>query len=175
MKRILLVLMALLLAAVLRGPGFVAAEKMEVAVVDMSEFQQRSMAFQKIAEELRAKYESLRQKLDKEKEQIVKLEEALRKQSMMLSLDAREDKQKNLEKKKRYFKYLQNEYTQQMKDAETEARRRVTKEVAKLVKGIGEKRGYLMILDKGTVGLIYADESIDITEEVIEVYDRARH
>jgi outer membrane protein len=148
---------------------------MKVAVVDMKEFQQRSMAFQKLAEELREKYESLKEKLDREKEQIVELEEELRKQSMMLSLDAREDKQKKLEKKKRYFKYLQNEYTQQMKDAENEARRKVTEEVAKLVEGIGEKKGYLLILDKGTVGLIYADESIDITDEVIEAYDRAKH
>ena len=100
------------------------------------------------------------------------LEDELRKQSMMLSLDAREDKQKQLEKKSRYFKFLQNEYTQEMKDAELEARRRVTKEVAKAVKDIGKKKGYLVILDKGTLGLLYAEETIDITDEVIRAYDR---
>ncbi len=171
MRRWLLVLMA---GALVLGwhPMLEAQDKGKLAVVDMEKFQEKSRNFQKIAEELRQKYENLKRKLDEEREGLVNLEDELRKQSMMLSLDAREDKQKQLEKKSRYFKFLQNEYTQEMKDAELEARRRVTKEVAKAVKDIGKKKGYLVILDKGTLGLLYAEETIDITDEVIRAYDR---
>lgn len=167
-------LILVLLAAAAFPWSVSEAARAKIAVVDMQRFQEKSKNFQKIAAELRQKYEALRQKLNQEKEALVKLEEEFRRQSMMLSLDAREDKQRELEKKSRYLKYLQNEYTQEMKGAEFDARRRVTQEVAKVVKDIGRKKGYLLILDKGTIGLIYADDTIDITDEVIQAYDKGK-
>ena len=173
MKRLLQAAILGLVVLLLAWPA-PAADKVKIAVVDMEGFQEESRTFKKVAEELRRKYEGLRENLEREREELAALEESFRKQSMMLSLDAREDKQKELEKKSRYLKYLQNEYTQQMKDAELDARRRVTKEVADVVSEIGKKRQYTLILDKGTLGLIYADEAIDITDEVIKAYDRGK-
>jgi len=77
-----------------------------------------------------------------------------------------------LEKKKRHYKYLVEEFTREMKDAELEATRRVGKEVEKVVMEIGKREGYLMIIERRMAGLLYFDDTHDITEEVIKAYDQ---
>jgi len=150
------------------------AEPSKIGVVDMQRFQDHSKNFQQIKQKLKTKYEDLQKKLDEEKGELVRLEEEFKKQSMMLSLDAKEDKAKELEKKRRYYKYLAEEYTQQMKDAELEARREVVKELEKVVEKIGQKGGYLMVLERRTLGLIYYNDAIDITDKVIQAYDERK-
>ncbi|MBN2122788.1 MAG: OmpH family outer membrane protein [Deltaproteobacteria bacterium] len=165
-----LAVMTLVLACTLTH----AAEKPKIAVVDMQNFQRKSTAFQKLRAELQKQFQAMQKKLDQEKESLVKLEEDLKKQSMMLSLDAQENKRNELEKKRRYYKYLYEDFTQEMKDIETEATKKVTKELAKVVQKIGEKEGYVLIFERRTIGLLYAHDSTDITDQVVEIYDRSK-
>jgi len=138
----------------------------------MKKLQQNSVRFQKIREVLKKKFNVLQKKLDGERAQIAKIEEELRKQSMMLSLDAKEDKEMELGKRTRHYKYMYGEVTQEMKDAEFEATRKVGKEIEKIVEKMSQKEGYTIILEDGTVGLIYYNITIDITNQVTEAYDK---
>ncbi|MCJ7684634.1 MAG: OmpH family outer membrane protein, partial [Desulfobacteraceae bacterium] len=67
---------------------------------------------------------------------------------------------------------MYSEVTQEMKDAEFEATRKVGKEIEKIVEKMSQKAGYTIILEDGTVGLIYYDNAIDITNQVTEAYDK---
>ena len=121
---------------------------------------------------VKKKFDDMQQKLNEERNALTKLEEEFKKQSMMLSLDAQEDKKRELEKKRRYAKYLYEESTQEMKDAEMEALRKLTRELEKVVEKIGAKEGYTVILEKKALGILYYDKSVDITDRVIEAYDK---
>jgi outer membrane protein len=143
-------------------------------VVDIEKFQGQSKSFQKIREGLQQKFASLQKKLDEKKNELIEIENELKKQSMMLSLDAKEDKAKELEKKRRHFKYLADDFTQEMKQAQLEARRSLGKELEKVVEKIGKKEGYTMIMEKRTVGLVYFDNALDITDQVIREYDKMK-
>jgi len=147
------------------------AEAVKVGVLNMKRLQQNSVKFQKIRETLKEKYNALQKKLDAERTQINKIEEELQKQSMMLSLDAKEDKEMELGKRTRHYKYMYEEVTQEMKNAEFEATRKVGKEIEKIVKKMAEKEGYTIILEEGTVGLIYYNNAIDVTDRVTKSYD----
>jgi len=171
MKKMTVFLITLLLVVVPCSAR--ALDKTKVGVIDMQKFQQESKKFQKIRIDLKKKFETLQKKLDKEKADLAKLEEEFKKQSMMLSLDAKEDKKKEVERKRRYYKYLYTEYTQEMKDAELDARKKVGKEVEKIVGKMGEEGGYAMIFERQAPGLIYYDDSLDITEKVVKAYDGA--
>ena len=144
----------------------------KIGVLDMQKLQQNSVRFQKIREGLKQKFNALQKKLDGERAQIAKIEEELRKQSMMLSLDAKEDKEMELGKRTRHYKYMYGEVTQEMKDAEFEATRKVGKEIEKIVEKMSQKAGYTIILEDRTVGLIYYDDAIDITKQVTKAYDK---
>lgn len=155
-------------------PYSFGAETCKIGVIDMQKLQEKSSSFRKIREKLRLKFEVLQKKLDKEKKELLKIEEELKKQSMMLSLDAKENRQKELAKKSRHYKYLYDEYNQEMKEAELEANRRVGKEIEKLVEKIGKKDGYTLILERRGVGLIFRDDAVDITDRIIKAYDQPK-
>lgn len=172
MKKIVL----LILTAVFLGVGQIHAadQACKIGLIDMEKFQQKSVAFQRIKLKLERKFENLKKKLDAEKKEVMKLEEELKKQSLMLSLDAKEDKRRELERKKRYYKYLYNEFSQEMKEAEQDAKRMVSNEIEKIVEKIGRAQGYTIILERRTLGLIYYEDSIDITDQVVAAYDKMK-
>jgi outer membrane protein len=140
----------------------------------MKRLQQNSAKFQKIREELKEKFNTLQKKLDTERDQINKIEGELQKQTMMLSLDAKEYKEMELGKRTRHYKYMYEEVTQEMKIAEFEATRRVGKEIEKIVEKIAQAEGYTVILEEGTVGMIYYNNAIDLTDRVTKAYDASK-
>lgn len=149
----------------------VLAETVKIGVLNMKRLQQNSVKFQKIREELKEKFNTLQKKLDAERAQISSIEEELQKQSMMLSLDAKEGKEMELGKRTRHYKYMYEEVTQEMKNAEYEATRKVGKQIEKIVEKIGQTEGYSVIVEEGTVGLIYYNNALDITDRVTKAYD----
>ena len=162
------------IAFVMLQGDVLAAEAAKIGVIDIQKFQKTSKNYMKISAVVREKFEAIQQKLDQEKNALIKLEEEYRKQSMMLSLDAQEDKKRDLEKKRRHYKYLQDEYNQEVKDTEIDTIRKIMKELEGIVEKIGEKEAYTMILERRTVGLIYFSQAVDITGQVTDAYDKLK-
>ncbi len=144
----------------------------KIGVVDLQKLQRDSSEFKKLSETYAKKLEPKKKEFEREKEGLRQLDEEMRKQNMMLSLDAKEDKMKEYGKITRRLKYLENELMQEAKEAELEMRRSVMKRVAEVVGEIGKKGGYTIILEKGSGGLVYSSDSIDITDKLIKAYDR---
>lgn len=150
------------------------AGPIKIAVVDMNELQQKSNSFKKVRTELQKKLKTMQQKLDAEKNNLLKLEEEFKKQSMMLSLDAQEDKKNELDRKRRYYKYLYEDFTIEMKNAEKSAKEKIGKELNKILKKIAEDQGYTIIFERRTIGLLFYDDAIDITDQVVKAYDSSK-
>jgi len=175
MKGLISVLLGLL-TVVLLQPASLAAQTqtVKVGVVDLQKFQKNSKAFQKASLGVKKKFDDMQQKLNDERNALSKLEEEFKRQSMMLSLDAQEDKKRELEKKQRQFKFLYDEYSQEMKETEMEAIKNVMKELVKVVEKMGEKEGYSIIFETRALGpgILYFNNAIDLTDRVTEAYDR---
>ena len=106
-----------------------------------------------------------------ERKTLQQLEEDFKKQSMMLSLDAHEDKKRELDRKKRYVKYLIDDFSQEMKETDRENTKKVLKELEKIIQKVGKDGGYTIIFERNTIGLIYAGDVTDITDRVVQLYD----
>lgn len=151
-----------------------AAEQYKIRIVDMQKFQSKSKSFQRAAATLRAKLNTQQMRLDEEKRKIASMEDEIKKQSLVLKLEAKEDKNRELAKQKRYYKFLLEEFKVAVKEAEIEATKRVSRELENLVQEIADKEGYTLIFEKRTIGLIYYDDSLDITDQVIKAYDELK-
>jgi outer membrane protein len=171
MKGLIYVFLALFTLVFLE-PAPLAAQSVKIGVVDLQKFQKNSKAYQKTSLTLKKKFDDMQQKLNDERNALSKLDEEFRKQSMMLSLDAQEDKKRELDKKQREVKFMYDEYTQEMKDTEVEAVKKVMKELEKILDKIGEKEGYTVILERRTVGLLYFNNAVDLTDRVTDAYDK---
>lgn len=171
MKGLIYVVLALLTMFFLQ-PAPLAAQTVKIGVVDLQKLQKNSKAFQRASVGVKKKFDDMQQKLNDERNALAKLDEDLKKQSMMLSLDAQEDKKREFDKKQRQFKFMYDEYTQEMKDTEMDAIRKIMKELEKIVEDMGKKEGYTIILERRTLGLLYFNNVIDLTDRVTEAYDK---
>ncbi len=142
----------------------------KIGVFDLQKLQRDSSDVKKIGEAYSKKLEPKKKEFDREKEGLIQLEEEMRKQNMMLSLDAKEGKMKEYKKKTRRLKFLENELLQDAKDAEMDMRRSIMKKLAKIVGEVGKKDGYTIILEKGSI--LYSSDAIDITDKLIKAFDR---
>jgi outer membrane protein len=153
-------------------PAPVAAQTVKIGVVDLQKFQKNSKAFQKASVSVKKKFDDMQQKLSDERNALAKLDDEFKKQSMMLSIDAQEDKKRELEKKQRQYKFMYDEYTQEMKETEVDTIKKIMKELEKITDKMAEKEGYTIILERRTLGLLYFNSAIDLTDRVTEAYDK---
>ena len=149
----------------------IGAESVKIGVLDMQKFQATSKAMQIETQKLQKKYDDMKKRLEDEVKALQKLEDELKKQSLMLSLDAQSSKKREGESKRRYIQFLRNDFSQEMKDTDQENTQRILKEVEKIVAKIAKDGGYSLILEKKAIGLIYSDDALDITDQVVKAYD----
>ena len=154
-----------------KNPDFLGADAGKIGVVDMKKFQKKSKVFLETSMVLKKEFESMQKKLDDERMAYQKIEDDFKKKSMMLSLDAQGDQKRELERKKRHIKYLAEDFAQEMKYMEMEARMKIVREISKVVSKIGKNEGYTLILEKSSLGIIYSSATIDLTDRVVEAYD----
>jgi len=154
------------------GTSTAFAEK--IGIVDIQKLQDKSKEFQKIREQIETKAESLRGKLRTEANKLNEEEKEYEKQSMMLSLDAKETKFFELEKKRRLYQFTMDEYNRELRLLEAESTRIISRKLQDIVSKIGVAGKYSLVFEKNTPGLIYSDQAFDITDEVIKNLDSGK-
>jgi len=109
----------------------------------------------------------------KQKE-LLELRKRLEKQAMILSMDAKEDKRRTIVRKTRKLKYLLRDLNKEMRRAQEKERKRMLKELRKVIEKIGSEENFALIIEKRAGGVLYRADSIDITEKVIKAYEQMK-
>ena len=143
----------------------------KIGVLDLQRCFMESIEGKKIIQELRKKKDALQKRFDKKQNAFLKLQEELKKQSMMLSADARLSKEREFERMRRELKYTYDDLIGEMRQAEMEAKKVVFKEMEKVINEIGKKGDYFLIMERRAGGIMYYGKAVDITDEVIKAYD----
>jgi len=127
----------------------------------------------KIAKEnLKREFDQKQKLLDDKKNEFDRLRQDFEKQAVVMSDDARKQKQAELERKgmelQSFFVQLQKE----LSEREREATRGIFDKMHALVREIAEQEGVSAVV--GAEALVYADPSLDLTNELVRKYN-ARH
>lgn len=152
----------------------IGADSGKIGVVDLQKCIRNSIVGKKLFQELKEKKDGMQKRIDQKQSELLKLKDELEKQGMMLSMDAKEDKQKDFERKSREFKFLYEDLSDEMKKAEAEARNKILGELEEVVADIGNKEGFVLIFERRTSGIMFLDKAIDITDEAIKAYDKTK-
>ena len=99
--------------------GAMATDTGKVGIVDLQICVRDSIEGKRVFETLKKTKEDMQKKLDAKQEELLKFKDELDKQGMMLSLDAREDKEKEFERRKRELKYYYEDLTEEMRKEES--------------------------------------------------------
>jgi len=165
---------ALILCVCLLGPGAALAQaEIKIGVIDVQEVLEKSEPGQTVMAEFKAKADDIRKELEKRKSDIEKLREEMEKQSLVLSQDAKQDKELEYKRRVRdYQDYVQ--VTQRTLQTEND---RLSRPVMEMLGGVlkdyGQRNKYTLIVDSKAPGLVYTNEGNDVTKQVILELNKA--
>jgi outer membrane protein len=143
-----------------------AADVAKIGVIDLQKILENSEAGKSIQADLKAQKEKMELDLKQKGTEIEAIGKRLERESMVMSKDMREDKEREQRIKINDFKTLQKKYRTELQKLEAQLMNDLQDNLKNLVETMGKKEGYLMIINK--LGVLYAPSSIDITDKVIQ-------
>jgi outer membrane protein len=158
-------------AAALAFPVHARAEQ-KLAYVDLQRALNEIEEGKAAKANLKREFDQKQKMLDDKKAEFDRLRADFEKQSMVMSEQARKDKQAELERKggelQGFFVQLQKE----LSEREREATRGIFEKMHAIVREIADSEGVSLVVQ--AEALVYASPSLDITTELVRKYN-ARH
>lgn len=104
-------------------------------------------------------------------DEITQLEEELTKQ-LMLSEEARAQREDEIGAKREERRKRVGEVTQEYYKRESELTKPILRDIKGAIKRLGKEEGYSMILGKGNI--LYGADGLDLTDKIIRMLDKKR-
>jgi outer membrane protein len=164
----------MLLITGLASVGVANAAATRIAFVDVRRVIVRSVAGVAAREQLEREKAAMQKDLDGRRAEVEKLREELEKKGLVLSADAKREKEETLQRKVRDLRRLAEDSEKELQRKEQALTQRILQELTTVIERLGKERGFLLIVERRSGGVIYGDAEADITEEVIKVYDQER-
>jgi len=111
--------------------------------------------------------------IDGKNTELKALEEELAKQASVLTPESLKKKQDEREKMIRTLQRMVKDSEDELKKKEMEIVQKISEKIRELLQKIGADEGYTSINDIFEAGVIYRNEEIDITEQVIKKFNEA--
>lgn len=143
-----------------------AADVAKIGVANLQRILETSNQGKSAQEEIKKQKDQMELELKQKGGEIEELRKQLERESMVMSKEKREEKEREIRIKLNDFKSLQKRYRSQLQSLEKKLVNGLLKEVSALVEEIGKKEGYLLIINNA--GVMYSPNSINITDKVIK-------
>jgi outer membrane protein len=147
-----------------------ARAEIKLAYVDVQRALNECDAGKKAKGEFRTRIESLEARLQKQQADVQSLKDELEKKGMLMKDEERRNLQEEYEKKLRNFQRDYEDSKHELEQKDNEVTGAIVKDLARIIQGIGEKDGFTMVMEKGSI--LWGTPSIDITDEVIRNYNQ---
>jgi outer membrane protein len=151
-----------------------AAEASKIGVLNIQRCINESNEGKRISASLQKEIETMQQKYDKAQKELAELQKEIEKQNLMLSLDAKENKQKEYTKKNRELTYLNEDLSEEASKAETNAKQRVLQVLDVIIKNIAKQDSYDLIIEASSSGVLFSSNTLDITDQVIKELNKSK-
>ncbi len=172
MNRTGVIVGGLIAVFLLAGGAEGAASK--IAFVDVQKVLVRSVAGVGAREQLEREKTTMQKDVDTRRAEVEKLRDDLEKKGLVLSADAKREKEETLQRKVRDLRRVVDDFQKELEKKEQGLTQRILQELSGVIEQLGKERGYLLILEKRGASVIYGDAEADITEEIIKTYDQMK-
>jgi len=150
-----------------------AQQATRFAVIDVQRVLTESKAGKASYDKLKAVRDKKVQDGKAKEQELRDLEKKISDQKFSLSEDKLNELQRDYQQKAIAFKRFQDDADRELDDAQKKELHELEKKIMPVIDQLGKDRGYTMIFNKFQSGLVYADDSVDITDEVIKRFDDA--
>jgi outer membrane protein len=171
MKTLALATLALALGAV-AAPAPAAAAEPKLAYVDLQRALNEVEEGKVAKANLKREFDQKQKMLDEKKAEFDKLRGELEKQAVVMSEEARKERQADLERKGMELQGLFVQLQKELSEREREATRGIFDRMHAIVREIADAEGVAMVVQ--SAALVFAQPSLDITNELVRKYN-AKH
>jgi outer membrane protein len=170
--RILLSGLVCVCAALSITPLAVSANEIKVGIISIQEIIDTAKVGQEARNILEAKKNELEPKFQGEQESLQAQAKEIETKGTVWSEEVRAEKERDYQKNLREYQLKVEDAQYEMKQLEKKVLDPIFKELQAVITEVGKKEGLTLVFEKSrSNGLLYADESLDISEVVRKTLD----
>lgn len=172
MRRVLMTALFLVLAFQVSA----VAGELKIGVIDTAKVLRASEPGKAANAKLTAKHEAMKKDVERQSATIKKMSEDFKKQSMALSLDARQSKEIELKRKYRDLQDADRAYKQKMRNEFLDLMKPMLTVLDKVIMDHSQKNGYTLVMDankQASAVFLFIDKSINLNEVITAEFNAA--
>lgn len=144
----------------------------KLGYVDMEKAVNESKAGKAAREKFVKFMNKKREESEKKKKELEAMKKILEKQGALLAEEVRVEKEREYQKKVREYQLYLKNLRDDARSKEMEMSKKIIRDIQKIIFSYAKKEGYAMIFEKSRSGLLYAPDSLDLTDTIIKIYDQ---
>jgi len=101
-------------------------------------------------------------------------EEEYNNQKALMDEEAKKRRLEDIKDKRKELNRLKEDYREELQKKDIELTQKILKELEGIIKEIGTRDGYSIILEKTASGIIFGGDEVNLTQKIIKAYDNSR-
>ncbi len=163
--------LALTIAFCVFGSSVYAADVAKIGVIDLQRILAASSYGKSAQEEVNKKGDELMGGLKAKEKELGELRNKIEREALVMSPEKREEKEREFRIKVNDLKVLEKKYKKELGELNLRLVSRIQNDIFILVEELGKKEGYLLVIEKREAGVVYAPNTIDISDRVVQLYN----
>jgi outer membrane protein len=151
--------------------GSVWAADLKMAYVDIQRAVNECNAGKDAKKVITKDVEKFQRLIAEKQKELQTIKESSEKQTLMMTPDARANKEKEYQNKLREFQRWGEDSQNEINQKRMEMERNISVGLLKVIQKVGADEGYTLILEKNESIVLFASKALDITDRVIKAFD----
>jgi outer membrane protein len=151
-----------------------AAAVLKIGVFDLQKIMRDSKVIQEYRRTLGKEMEPKRKLLAEKQDSIKLIEEKLKRDDKSTPPDERKRLLERHAKESKELQRIKEDFETELQKIDRELSQRALREIIEITRNFAQKEKYTLIFEKAQAGIVYSEDSFDITQKIIELYDAKR-
>ncbi len=165
---------AAMLAVIMMAVAMPAAAQSKVAVIDVQRVVTESDPGKEVMQKLRVLSDAKAQEGQTLQQELAALQDQFNKQRFTVSEARQAEMSKEIEDKQIKIRRFQDDAQRELQEAQRRELGGLEERILPIINQVGQDEGFTLIFNKFQSGLVYADEAVDVTDRVIQMFNTAQ-
>jgi outer membrane protein len=151
-----------------------SAQELKIGYVDLQHALNESEAGKRAKEDFKKQVDKLQNDLKHQKDQLDTLKDQLEKKSLVMKEEERRNMEKDYQRKLRDFERAYKDSQGELQSKDNELTAQLLKELQGVISEYGRAENYSLILETSSGGVLYGSPQLDLTDKIIEAYNKKK-
>jgi outer membrane protein len=148
-----------------------AASHAKIAVINVERLVQESALGKEAFARVKKLNDQKKDEADKLAKELREMEQKLADQGASMTDDKRDQLQKSYQEKAIAYKRFNDDAQRILEDAQKKELEQLEKRVLPVIQQVGKEKGFTLIFNKFQSGLVYANEDVDVTDDILKRFN----